>query len=346
MAGILVILCFAFWLIGFALAMRMRKCSGGEASSTRSISIIIPARNEESNLPRLLRSIASQEIVPMETIVVDDDSTDSTANIARQLGAIIVASKPLPEGWRGKTWACQQGAERAGGELLLFLDADTWLETGGMSRVLSEYRSGALSISPYHSVCDLYEGLSIFFNIIMNMATAPHGLFGQSLLIDRQTYFALGGHESVKGTILENLWLADCLAARGLPVQSVVGRGVLSCRMYPAGIGELIAGWTKAFASGAGHTPPATMLMIVIWIIGLVMPLNGLWSAELRMAWGAMYAACALQMLWIARKVGRFPIAFSIFYPVPLLFFFAVFARSALRSGKPIQWKGRDIRAD
>ena len=91
-----------------------------------NLSIIIPARNEEQNLPVLLCSINAQTVKPPEVIVVDDGSTDRTAEVAREFGAAVIASKPLPDGWRGKTWACQQGAQAATGDLLLFLDADTW----------------------------------------------------------------------------------------------------------------------------------------------------------------------------------------------------------------------------
>ena len=90
--------------------------------------MIIPARNEAHNLPRLLESLASQSVQPREVIVVDDGSTDDTAEIARRHGAEVLVSKPLPEGWRGKPWACHQGAEAASGDLLCFVDADTCFE--------------------------------------------------------------------------------------------------------------------------------------------------------------------------------------------------------------------------
>ena len=155
----------ALWFAGWILLARLKKCGDGkyQTVSTDQLSIIIPARNEEQNLPTLLDSITSQIVHPREIIVVDDSSTDRTAEIARKQGATVVVSQPLPDGWRGKTWACHQGAQAATGEKLLFLDADTWFELDGLTRILANYRGGASSVGPFHAVRRPYENLSLFF---------------------------------------------------------------------------------------------------------------------------------------------------------------------------------------
>ena len=344
---ILLLVALGLWSAGFLLQVRLRPCARGSApSSTPSVSIIIPSRNEEHNLPTLLRSLASQSFTPHEVIVVDDGSTDRTAELARQLGTTVILSQPLPEGWRGKTWACHQGTQAARGELLLFLDADTWFEPNGLGKAVSSYGGGAFSIGPYHAVREACEQLSLFFNLNMTVATVPRGLFGQMLLVDRESYRRAGGHEAVRGRILENSWLADRFRAAGVPVRSVTGKGLFSFRMYPNGLRELIEGWTKGFASGAGQTPRATMLLIVAWIIGLMLaPLGGLVSGDW-LRWGMVYLLCAAQVAWFSRQVGAFRWSSALLYPLPLLFFFGVFAWSAARSGRRVTWKGREIRAD
>ncbi len=384
--SILLFVTLALWAAGFRLCNRLRPCAATHPPDSQpTLSVIIPARNEEHNLPTLLRSLAAQPLKPHEIIVVDDGSTDRTAELARELGATVIASQPLPESWRGKPWACHQGAQTATGELLLFLDADTWFEPDGLSRVLNGFGDivaaaapslkpdgqrhpagevcaegggaalgdgaspplgGACSVGPYHAVRKPYEHLSLFFNFNMTVGTVPSGLFGQMLLVDRESYRRVGGHETVKGRILENFFLAGQFQAAGILVWSGTGRGVFSFRMYPNGLGELIAGWTKGFAAGAGQTPRGTLLLVVAWMIGLMFaPLGWLMTGD-ELRWGAVYLLCAAQVAWFSRQVGAFRWFSALLYPLPLVFFFVIFAWSAARSGRQVTWKGREIRAD
>jgi 4,4'-diaponeurosporenoate glycosyltransferase len=344
---ILLLVTLALWSAGFLLLGRLRPCGRTRLpASSLSVSVVIPARNEAHNLPTLLRSLASQPLKPYEVIVVNDGSTDRTAELAQQLGATVITSQVLPEGWRGKTWACHQGAQAATGEVLLFVDADTRFEPEGLARILSGYTSGAFSVGPYHAVRKTYEDLSLFFNFNMTVGTVPRGLFGQMLLVDRDSYRRVGGHETVKGRILENFWLAGQFRARGIPVRSVTGRGTFSFRMYPNGLRELIEGWTKGFASGAGQTPRGTLFLIVAWMIGLMLAPLGWLVTHDWLWWGAAYLLCAAQVEWFSRKVGAFRWFSALLYPLPLMFFFAVFAWSIARSGRQVSWKGREILAD
>ena len=101
------------------------------------VSIIIPARNEERNLSFLLDSLDCLKKKPLEIIVVDDRSSDLTAQIAIDAGAILVAGIEKPYDWTGKQWACAQGAEIARGEYLLFLDADVRLYPDGLNKAMN-----------------------------------------------------------------------------------------------------------------------------------------------------------------------------------------------------------------
>jgi 4,4'-diaponeurosporenoate glycosyltransferase len=344
---IILLATLALWTTGFVLLGRLRPCPAAHpAQPLLPLSVIIPARNEEHNLPTLLRSLTSQSARPREIIVVDDGSSDRTAELARQLGAAVIASQPLPEGWRGKTWACHQGAQAATGDWLLFVDADTWFEPEGLAQILSSYGGGAFSVGPYHAVRKPYEDLSLFFNFTMTVGTVPRGLFGQMLLVEAAGYRRVGGHQAVKGRILENFRLAGQFRAAGIPVQSAAGRGVFSFRMYPGGPRELIEGWTKAFASGAGQTPRGTLGLIVAWMIGLMLAPLGWVATGDWLGWGPVCALCAAQVGWLGRRVGSFHWLTALLYPIPLLFFFGVFAWSAARSGRQVRWKGREIRAD
>lgn len=313
------------------------------------VSIIIPARNEEHNLPRLLNSLASQSDQPLEIIVVDDHSTDRTAELATAAGAKVITAKALPDGWRGKTWACHQGAEAANGEAFLFLDADTWFEPNGFTTALAHYQSGALSICPWHRTDRLYESFSLFFNLAMVVGTAPQGLFGQMLLIDRDSYQKAGGHEAVKSLVLENVHLKQNLHANNIPTLSFTGRKILSFQMYPSGMRDLIEGWTKGFASGAQKTPAITMLTLIGWMTGLmftlIAPNFAGCDGELEMVWSPLIICSMIQLFWLGSKVGRFNSLLIILYPIPLIFFFGLFTWSAIKGGKNVSWKGRAIDA-
>jgi len=344
---IVLLVALTLWAAGFLLLGRFRRRGVlGPQGPSLTVSVVIPARNEEHNLPRLLHSLTSQPARPRQVIVMDDGSTDRTAVLARQFGATVMPSQPLPDGWRGKTWACHQGAQAAANDLLLFVDADTWFEPDGLARILAVYPGGAFSAGPYHAVQKAYEDLSLFFNLAMTVGTLPDGLFGQMLLVDRDSYHRVGGHETVRGRVLENFWLASQFRAAGIQVRSVSGRGAFSFRMYPNGLRDLIAGWTKGFASGAGQTPRGTLFLIVMWMIGLMLPPLGWLVTGDWLRWGALYLACAAQVGWFSRLVGAFRWLAALLYPVPLIFFFVVFLWSVLRSGRTVTWKGREIRAD
>lgn len=349
-----------FWalsgLAGFALAARMfRRPADGPGVDAARISIVIPARNEAHNLPRLLRSVAAQDVKPLEVIVVDDASTDGTAGIAEAHGAKVIHAPALPEGWRGKTWALHHGARSAAGDTLIFMDADTWFEPGGLARVLGLYSKmegrrpslrGALSVVPYHAVEQPYEDLSMFFNLCMAAGTVPDGLSGQFLLVGREDLERAGGHASVRGKVLENFHLAENFRAAGITVRGLTGRGMVALRMYPEGFAALVEGWTKGFAAGAGRTSAGVMATVVAWMTALMLPpllawLAGDWRIGL-----ATWLAGVAQLGWIARRIGSFGWASIVFHQVPLCFFFGMFAWSAMRSGRKVSWKGREIHAD
>jgi 4,4'-diaponeurosporenoate glycosyltransferase len=342
------------WLAGFAILWRVPTCGKGSDSAQVNVSIIIPARDEANSLPRLLESLSGQTARPREIIVVDDDSTDETAAVAKAGGANVIASAPLPDGWRGKTWACHQGATAATAPALLFLDADARFEKDGLARISAAYyqQPNVLSVIPHHHVPTAVEQLSAFFNLIMTAGIGAFaifdvrrvGMFGQMMLIDRELYTSIGGHERVKEHVLENLHMARFLREIGVKPRCAAGRGCLSMRMYPGGLAEMVHGWTKGFASGAGTTPPIVLALAIAWLSGAVMAAAGALRFHNLPAL-VIYAAYVGQIYWQLRRIGSFWLITAVLYPIPLLFFFGVFFNSILRLGRPVTWKGRAIRA-
>ncbi|HUU41318.1 MAG TPA: glycosyltransferase [Desulfatiglandales bacterium] len=143
-----------FWSLGFLFLFRIPRCrrSDKKIKSYPSVSIVIPARNEEMSIPILLASLRDQDFIPDEIIVIIDQSEDKTKEIAESEGVITIESKPLPKGWVGKPWACHQGSQAAKGDILIFLDADTCIENDGLRKIVETClrRDGVVSIQPYH----------------------------------------------------------------------------------------------------------------------------------------------------------------------------------------------------
>lgn len=328
-----------------------------------TVSVIIPARNEEENLPNLLKSLQQQTLKPDEILVMDDGSQDRTTGVALSFDVKVFQLNDKPPGWNGKSWACWTGAKHAKSEVLVYLDADTTLERTGLEGLLSAWmqKKGALSVQPYHETRKPYEKLSAFLNIMvmagMNAFTAfgeklkPAGAFGPCIVIGREDYFRSGGHEAVKGALLEDIPLGKNFMEKGLHLDCRSGRGCVSFRMYPNGLKSQVEGWSKSFALGASDTKPLVMFGTILWISGCFTALTGalpfrgdsLWVFS---SWGlAVYLLYALQVYVLSRNIGSFGIRTALLFPLPLLFFTGVYFYSFVSTFilKTVKWKGRSI---
>lgn len=357
---LLLILCVIGLLSGFLLMTRVPLCAslqdGSGSSADEQIAIIIPARNEERNLPRLLESIQHHPALA-EVIVVDDSSTDRTSAIAESYDARIVRPGEPPQNVTGKAWACFKGATSTDLPLLLFLDADTFFMRNGLSRVLESYATLAsgtvISVLPFAITKKSYEELSLFFNLLMAFGAGGFGvfqpprLFGQSLLIRHALYDEVGGHAAVGNFVLENFHMARHLEASGVRSRCFGGKGTLHMRMFPDGLEQLSDGWTKAFADGAQSTDINVLLVSILWLSALASTTALLWVAPHQQRWLAelLYLLAATQVYLFAREIGTFRPWTCLLFPLPLVFFFLVFTRSFLRKalGQRTNWRGRKV---
>jgi 4,4'-diaponeurosporenoate glycosyltransferase len=353
---------FLFWLFGFFLLWRIpyAKKKDNPDLNDPDVSVIIPARNEGAALARLLRSLRAQSVKPAEIIVVDDQSEDATAEVARRYGATVLLSPDLPDGWVGKTWACWQGANHASGDMLIFLDADTFLEPGGLEKIVSTYDGkGLLSIQPFHQMERPYERLSALFNIIVMASIRafsvfgtklkPLGAFGPCIVCRRETYFALGGHQTVRGNILEHHALGRVFIRAGHAIRCYGGRGALSFRMYPHGLGSLFSGCARSVATGAGAMPFVSLLLIICWIFGAFGVTRHLVQSAFSadgmglLAWVGLHVLYVFQIHWMLARIGNFGLVTPLLFQVPLMFFAAAFFWSLVLTffKKRVRWKGR-----
>jgi 4,4'-diaponeurosporenoate glycosyltransferase len=359
-----IIIAFTGFLLSLVLFARLRVLKAAKAPPEPCrISVIIPARNEEKNLPLLLEDLARQTYLPFEILVVDDCSTDGTAAAARAFDVRLISVTDKPDGWTGKSYACQLGAEAARGALLLFLDADVRLAPGAIAALANDYaQTGtAVSVQPYHQTGKAaHEQLSMFFNLVQiaaNGLALPFennhtGLYGPVILISKDTYQAAGGHAAVKASITEDLALGEALRRRGIPFALRHGGQIISFRMYGQGLKPLLEGWSKNFATGALKTPVLLLLAVFLWVSSCISaPYHLILLSFLPLrTYFWLYAAlylCWIAVLWrITRSVGSFSPISVLLYPIPLLFFICVFILSLLMKlfGFRATWKDRKIK--
>lgn len=335
----------------------------GRSRSDDNISIIVPARNEAHNLPKLLDSIHRQRSVPLEVIVADDGSTDDTRKIAEAAGATVI---DVPEGeWQGKSHACHHGAQHARYGTLVFMDADTsFADDDSLSRINAQYQRqggrGVLSIQPFHQTERFHETFSVIFNIVtvtgVNIFSAFGGrtqtstVFGPFLITGRQDYAAAGGHANARETIIEGMGIYSGYHEKGLPTTLYLGHGVLQFRMYPEGMSSVVKGWKKHIASGAENAEGRVMALIMLWLCGtLIAPAylisTAVWHFEAVLLPLISYSLYALQFKWMGRRLIRLPWYSAFLYPIYSFFFFHVYGMSFIQTHvkKKIEWKGRKI---
>ncbi len=328
------------------------------------ISVIIPARNEEHNIPGLLQSLAQQTVKPYEIICIDDGSIDATAALAKAGGAQVIHVQNKPHGWMGKSYACHLGAKAARGTLFLFLDADVRLyDKNTLNRIIGTWQAHGpvVSVQPWHATVCLYEQCCLFFNAIATAALAvpplfgkaTHGLFGPVILIPAKLYKECGGHEAVKSSVLDDISLGKRLASIGISPYCCQGGPELRYRMYPSGATSMIEGWTKNFASGAATARLNLWLLLMFWMSALLsvpFALLDFTQPPSPVLWVFLvlcYFILCFQLLSIARKIGRFSPLLILFYPFPLFVFLLIFMRSIVKKTlrRPVYWKGRNVSA-
>jgi cellulose synthase/poly-beta-1,6-N-acetylglucosamine synthase-like glycosyltransferase len=332
------------------------------ASARTAVSVIVPARNEESCLGACLQSLAAQTGVPLEIIVVDDHSTDRTREIALSFSnqqVRVIEAGPLPPAWTGKNNAVTAGARVATGEWLLFTDADTIHLPGSLARSLEEAkRHGAslLSYSPEQIVKRFWEK-AIMPVVFAELATSyrpsqvsdPNSpaaaANGQYLLITREAYDAVGGHAAIAATLLEDVALARAVKRSGRKIFFRYAADAVQTRMYRS-FAQLREGWTKNLAL----LFPAPVRLAALRTTEFVLIAASVAiaiSATLRGREQPAAAAGTLVLILYALFLNRIRRAhFSwdanllAFFGLPLFSYLLLRSKSAHATGK-VAWKGR-----
>jgi 4,4'-diaponeurosporenoate glycosyltransferase len=320
------------------------------------VTIVIPARNEAQRLPGLLGLLTEGLPLAAQVVVVDDHSTDGTAEVAGRYPRVRALSAPdLPLGWTGKTWACHTGAQTAPPGDLVFLDADVELRPEALARALAlrRERGGLISVWPYHRVERPYEHLSALFNVTTFMGIGAGSLFpprngseaaGPMIVTTTVDYARAGGHEAVRGDVVEDLSLGRRYAELGLPVAVLGGGKDVAFRMYGEGLLSLVRGCSRSLGRGSFVLSPARIWGMAAWLTcayGAFLWAGGLstWPAF------ALTAMFAVQMGVLFRQMGSFGWVDAVLYPVHLVFFTLMFLYGvfSVRISRRVHWRGRSV---
>jgi chlorobactene glucosyltransferase len=232
------------------------------------ISVLIPARNEEKRIRPCLGTLVDSNYPHLEILVLDDHSSDGTADLVRKRAqgdsrVRLLTGQELPSGWTGKAWACHQLAQAAKGEFLVFVDADTRFSDITLSQAVSlalNQKADLISLWPYLEAKSWSEHLIIPFVHLFILLYLPHWLGGRSaslgaangqfLLFRRSAYEKIRGHESVAGHLVEDIALGRKMRAAGFRVLNQDGTNpghhiaLVRCRMYD-NFQDLWNGFTK-----------------------------------------------------------------------------------------------------
>jgi len=342
------------------------------------LTVIVPARNEEDCIGDCLQSLVSQseEIfelgVDWELIVVDDNSTDRTRQIAGEFaktaGVAVLPAGKLEKGWTGKANAIWTAAKKARGRWLLFTDADTIHELGGLRRAIHEatrHKAGMLSYSPRQIVAGLAQRTLMplaFCELALAYPPAkvsdPNQRIaaanGQFLLVEREAYRRLGGHASVSDRVLEDVELAFIAKKRKVGLRFRYAEDAVATRMYRS-TGAMVEGWTKnlALLFDNALALAAWRALDLLLLFGLPVLTIELWNARFgvhSIEW--IGVGWVLALLWV-RTVARFysrvsksnfPFLDCLLAPLGLPLFVVLLYRSWFqhRILKRVSWKGRE----
>ena len=335
-----------------------------------SVGVIIPARNEAENIEECLASLTKSRYPNFEIIVVDDRSEDGTAELARTVPPgnakrlVVIDGEALPEGWLGKPWACQQGARATSAELLVFADADTTHGDRLLSRSITELQNedaDLLNVLGFQVMESFWERLvqpQIFLAVVFRHPDLERSARssqwqdgvanGQFMLMPRTSYEAIGGHESVRDRVLEDLALAQTVKRHGRTFVIRMAMDDLTTRMYHS-LGGLITGWSRLIQMGSTQGQPlvssfgvVTVATFCFWIVPPLMLLSALlgFGGETLLIWSALVCSLSVGIHAAFLHFLGAPAYYAVFYPLGSFVVLYIMIRSKVRASD-VEWKGR-----
>ena len=284
------VLCALAPTVLFVVNMKRYGVPGAAGGSLPTVSVLIPARDEEGSIRGAVESVLRGTGVAIEVVVMDDGSTDGTREIVRGMaagdGRVRLERAPrLPAGWNGKQHACWALAQAARNEVLCFVDADVRLEPEAVARMAGFLeRSGAALVSGFPRqetetvlewmLLPLIHFVLLGFLPISKMRSGTDPSFaagcGQFLMVRRAAYFEAGGHAGIRETMHDGLRLPRLLRLHGFGTDLADLTDLARCRMYRSA-GEVWRGLAKNATEGIA-APVRIFPISVVLLLGQVVP--------------------------------------------------------------------------
>lgn len=324
-----------------------------------SVSILIPARNEEENIARLLADLSHFDYPNLEILVYDDRSTDDTAAVVQSCidgnpHITLLNGTELPQGWLGKNYACHQLARAARGEMLLFIDADVRLQDGLLSKAVNyihRHNLKLLSIFPKQIMPSTGSSMAVplMNRILLSLLFLPlvrlthiqsfSAANGQFMFFDGGTYRSLWPHSACRDKQVEDMAIIKILKKRKLPVATLLGGDDIRCRMYST-LNEAVEGFSKNVFSFFGGSILLTYLFAIVTTVGpfWLFIFNGLWA-------GLAYIVITLATCIFVSFAGRQSVIRNMLLLIPqqIVFIRIIYNATLSRINKKMLWKGRNI---
>ncbi|MCP4192400.1 MAG: glycosyltransferase [Planctomycetaceae bacterium] len=337
-------------------------------SDTPELTVVVPARNEEQDLKAAVESILAQQDILLHVVIVNDHSVDNTGEIADQLAhqdsrVSVIHDPPLTAGWFGKTNAMQRGVQGTTGSFLVFCDADVKHHPRCFITAwhhLQQNHVDLLSLCPlwvFHSFWEnsllpqcMVAGTVQLMPPSVNDPKSNHAVAaGAFIMIRRTTFDAIGGFESVRNEMLDDVEFARSTKRSGHSVRFALAPELLQVRLFKSNRGAFW-GLTKnvlAIVNPKWLALPTMFLPIVFYSIPFACLLRGVWHQELGLALlGIAAYATQLWISWLSTTVCQVRWSRAIFFPTAALPIFCCYAAALYYwwFGDAVAWRGRVLK--
>lgn len=353
------VMAFSIALYNYLSAPRLKNYYKN-LESEEFVSVLIPARNEEQNIASCLQSVCLQSHSILEIIVLDDKSTDRTANIVEEYSqkdsrVKLINGLQLPEGWLGKNWACHNLSLHANAEKLLFIDADVRLGKNAIKFALNIMRKenvNMLSVFPTQLIENWYTNLVtplmnwilLAFLPLRKVLTSSNKAFtaanGQFILINRNDYLLLGGHEKVRAKVVEDMEIARAIKQQGKKIITMLGDSSVYCKMYSS-FKDAVNGFSKNFFPGFNTNYLFFFLMLLLIQFTFLTPFV---LVFVKLEYFLIICLVIASRVFIALMSKQNLLYEAFLHPLQMIILFMVGINSMIVTRKKrAVWKGRTI---